>query len=180
MLSTAFVLTSRFSKSFLKPASAKMSVAMTRASPRSDLMPLSRTLAPARDLFDMFDLFDLGPSTSLSPMFPARGSLPLDVKETPKTYELTLDLPGIEKKDIKISAQNDQLRISAHREVKRKEEGENFLRTERFSGHVSRTLNLPEDADLDNIQAENQDGILRITVPKTESQAKDVKLIEVK
>jgi hypothetical protein len=60
----------------------------------------------------------------------------------------------------------DELIISADRKSEKKDEGENFRRIERYSGHVSRTMTLPDNADVENIAAASVDGVLKITIPK--------------
>lgn len=140
--------------------------------------PLASTLAPVRDLFNFFDM-------DLLPTFPSAtgvqgGALPLDIKETDKAFNVMVDVPGVDKKDINISVRDNQLLVSAERSGMQKEENENVRRVERYYGHVSRTLNLPRSVDENQIEAEYKDGVLHITIPKLEGEHEEQKKIEVK
>ena len=125
---------------------------------------LARTFSPMQDMFNLFDNFDLLPSVYTAPS----SSMLLDIKETDSQYEVFVDIPGVDKKDINISARRDQLTISADRSGEKKEESDKFTRLERYFGHTSRTLTLPDNADPDSINAEYKDGVLKVTVLKTE------------
>ena len=103
----------------------------------------------------------------------------LDVKETDKAFEVTVDIPGVDKKDVNVSVKNQNLEISAHREEVREEEKDNYRRMERFSGEVFRSLRLPENVLADQIEAHSENGVLHITIPKTEHK-EEVKMIEIK
>jgi HSP20 family protein len=169
-------------KAFRAVVPAARSIASkTNPRKRSDLMamndfPLARSLAPARDIFGLFNNFDLLPTF---PSTSSLGTLQTDIKETEKSYEIAIDLPGVDKKDIQISHRDNDLIVSAERSGMKKEENENFRRVERFTGHVSRAFALPTNADPDNIQAECKDGVLSISIPKTEHE-RESKRIEVK
>jgi HSP20 family protein len=104
----------------------------------------------------------------------------MDVKETKDSYELIVDLPGVESKDIDIKLRDDQLVINAHRETTKKEEGEHFHRVERRSGHITRSMVLPPNADRESIEAENKNGVLHIKMKKTEHPQENEKKIEIK
>lgn len=173
-----------FRSSLLGRAAFGRNFAITRAQknkhphPAVTDFPPASTLAPMRDMFNLFDagLLSTFPSTST-----AQGlAMPLDIKETDKTFNVAIDVPGVEKKDINISISDNQLLISAERSGMQKEENENFRRVERYYGHVSRALNLPRSADESKIDAEYKDGVLHITIPKLEGEKEDNKKIEVK
>jgi len=70
------------------------------------------------------------------------------------------------------------LTISGERKLEKKEEGENYTRIESFFGRFERAFKLPADADLDNIEAKYEDGVLKIFIPK--KQKPEGKRIEVK
>ena len=151
-------------------------------------LPVQRAFSPANDMLSLLRQFDVLPfplSSSGSSLMPSLfgGQSPLmlmDVKETDKSFEISVDLPGVEKKDIKISSRNDQLTISADRSASKKEEGVNYTRMERYSGHMSRTVTLPEAADAEHIEAKSGDGVLHITIPKVESAKEAAKIIDIK
>ncbi len=95
-----------------------------------------------------------------------------------KGYYLEIDLPGVKKENIEISVNDGVLTISGERKLEKKEEGENYTRIESFFGRFERAFKLPADADLDNIEAKYEDGVLKIFIPK--KQKPEGKRIEVK
>jgi len=101
----------------------------------------------------------------------------LDAEEEKDKYIVRADLPGVKRDQIDVSLENNNLTISVKREEIHEEEGRNFLRRERRSGSASRTVHLPLAAEGEKTDARFQDGVLEITVPKSE-QAK-AKRIEV-
>ena len=134
-----------------------------------------RASSPILDLFNIFDN-DLLPTAA--PVMPS--VLHMDIKETDKDYEVTVDVPGVEKKDIQVSVRDDQLVICAERSEMKKEDRDNFRRVERFTGHVTRSLNLPHNVNTEAIEAQSENGVLRITIPKAEHTVDDSKIIDVK
>ena len=95
-----------------------------------------------------------------------------------KGYYLEVDLPGVKKEDIDISVNDGILTISGERKFEKKEEKENYTRIESFFGRFERSFKLPPDADLDNIEAKYEDGVLKIFIPK--KQKPEGKKIEIK
>ena len=95
-----------------------------------------------------------------------------------KGYYLEIDLPGVKKEDIDISVNDGILVISGERKLEKKEEKENYTRIESFFGRFERAFKLPVDADLDNIEAKYENGVLKIFIPK--KQKESGKKIEIK
>ena len=95
-----------------------------------------------------------------------------------KGYYLEIDLPGVKKENIDISVNDGILTISGERKLEKKEEKENYVRIESFFGRFERSFKLPADADLDNIEAKYEDGVLKIFIPK--KQKPTGKKIEIK
>ena len=95
-----------------------------------------------------------------------------------KGYHLEIDLPGVKKENIDISVNDGILTISGERKLEKKEEKENYTRIESFFGRFERSFKLPNDADLDNIEAKFEDGVLKIFIPKKQKPAG--KKIEIK
>ena len=102
----------------------------------------------------------------------------LDVSETDKELIARVELPGMDPKAIDISLSGKVLTIKGERKHEREEKKENFHLVERSSGAFSRTLQLPVEVKADKIKAKYEDGVLSISMPKTEPAA--VKKIEVK
>lgn len=99
-------------------------------------------------------------------------NVPIDIVEKPTSYELKADLPGIGKEDIKLSVDNDVLTIAVEREAAKEETTEEggikYHRQERSSQFVRRSLRMPESADLSAVKAKYDNGVLALTIPKTE------------
>lgn len=91
----------------------------------------------------------------------------IDVYGTEKEYVIEADLPGIEEKDLSIELKNDLLILSAEKKFEEKKEEKGYYRVERSFGSFRRVLNIPEDADKDNIKAKLNNGVLCITMPRT-------------
>lgn len=94
----------------------------------------------------------------------------MDLIETDEAYRLHLDMPGMSKDDLTISYQDNELTVSGERTSDRREEGEEYVRVERSFGHFRRSFTLPNSVEADNIQAAYDDGVLTLTVPKTETE----------
>mmetsp|Transcript_26622 Transcript_26622/g.44488 ORF Transcript_26622/g.44488 Transcript_26622/m.44488 type:complete len:185 (-) Transcript_26622:112-666(-) len=142
------------------------------------LTPMERAVSsPRRTIFDLFDELDRYPMTLPSSR---SASMHMDVKESDTKYDLMFDLPGVAKEDISITTEKDQLMISADRKAVEKEEGESFKRIERYTGLLTRTLTLPENADLEKITATSVNGVLTITVPKVHIEEELPKKIEIR
>lgn len=100
-----------------------------------------------------------------------------DMTETENEYVINVDLPGIPKEDVNISFQDNRLVISGERRKEGKEEKENFLRRERYFGSFIRTFTLPNAVKDDGIKAKYHEGVLTVTVPKSEkSKVKNVQI----
>ena len=110
----------------------------------------------------------------------AGNALALDVYETDKAYTVLTALPGVNPDQINISYQDDVLTISGEVEQPKFNEGENtrVLVFERSYGKFSRSIRLAQDIDADNVQADYENGVLTLTLPKApEAQPR---LIQVK
>jgi HSP20 family protein len=90
---------------------------------------------------------------------------PVDIHEDKDSYLLAIDLPGVNPDDIHVSTHNDVLSISGKRETVHEEKDQK--RSERFFGSFVREFSMPENADLDNVQASSKHGVLELRVPKT-------------
>jgi HSP20 family protein len=138
---------------------------------------------PERSIFslksDMDRLFDNFFSDRPSQIESYSDIIPIvDVEETEQEFLITAELPGIKKDDIKITFENNYLTISGEKKAKKDMKKENYHHMERSYGKFSRTLAIPAGVMLDKIEAEYEQGILNIKIPKAE-EAKP-KQIEVK
>ena len=92
---------------------------------------------------------------------------PLDMSETENEVRLTMDLPGIDAKDIDVQLNGTQLTVSAERKEEKDENDQTFHRLERRVGRFARTVLLPCKVQEDKVQACYQDGVLKLTLPKS-------------
>jgi HSP20 family protein len=101
----------------------------------------------------------------------------IDVRDTKKAIEVTVELPGIAQEDIKIDVDDDVLTISGEKKSE-KETNEDDLRvSERSYGAFSRSISLPRSVDTDKIQATISNGVLKVVAPKDGSAtAKSIKI----
>ncbi|KAK2651617.1 hypothetical protein Ddye_011473 [Dipteronia dyeriana] len=99
------------------------------------------------------------------------------VKEEDECYKLRFEIPGLSKEEVKITIVGGVLNIEGeHKEAaEEKSDGDEFLRF----GYYNTSLVLPDDANVDDIKAELKDGVLNVTVPRTERPKKDVKQVQI-
>ncbi len=114
--------------------------------------------------FYLDDLFD-----DFGRAIPRTNDMKCDIYEKDNSYNIELDIPGYDKKDINIECDNGILTITAEKNSETNEEDENkkYIRKERVYGKISRTFNF-SDINEEAIKAEFVNGILKITIPKTE------------
>jgi HSP20 family protein len=112
---------------------------------------------------------------------PRLTQIPVNIRETDKTYELELSAPGLQKQDFHLYLEGDTLTISAeHNEEKRKEDkSEGWFRKEFKKGQFTKTFNLDDSVDSGNISAKYENGILYLSIPKKEHAQKVTRSIEV-
>ena len=91
---------------------------------------------------------------------------PVDIAEEDERITITAELPGIEKKDVRISIQENVLTLEGEKTRKVEEKDDRFCRCERSYGRFSRSFTLPSKVDADKISADFNDGILMVSLPK--------------
>ncbi|HEU0038113.1 MAG TPA: Hsp20/alpha crystallin family protein [Verrucomicrobiae bacterium] len=92
----------------------------------------------------------------------------LDVYEEQDHFIVKAELPGLKKEDIEVSFHDGGLSISGERKSETKHEDAEVYRAERFFGRFQRTVTLPTPVAVDKARASYQDGVLTVTLPKTE------------
>lgn len=131
---------------------------ITRFNPLSELS----TFDPFSD--DFFRGF------ALRPFFRSLGSeaqCRLDVEEDDKSYTVQAEIPGVNKSDIKVSIDGNQVSISAEvKNEKEAKEGNKVVRSERYYGSISRSFTLENDVDDAGAIAKYDNGVLLLTLPK--------------
>lgn len=92
-----------------------------------------------------------------------------EVTEDKMNYHLKVDLPGIPKDQIKIDLHENQLTVSGERKSEKKDDTKKYHFSEVFYGSFSRSITFPTTVDAEKVAATYENGILSITVPKSES-----------
>jgi len=90
----------------------------------------------------------------------------VDIYETETDLVLTAEVPGIDEKDIEIRIEDNTLTVKGERKLEKETKEENYHRIERSYGSFQRSFALHAYVANDNVQAEQQDGVLKITMPK--------------
>ena len=93
---------------------------------------------------------------------------PADIYETDSELLVTADVPGVDLKRIDVRVENGVLTIRGERRPERKFEKENFHRVERSYGPFARSFTLSVPVEAEKVQASYKDGVLTISLPKTE------------
>ncbi|KAI9325212.1 HSP20-like chaperone [Zopfochytrium polystomum] len=153
----------------LKPKSRALS-SLTHRNAGSSHSP-SRLVANdpfalVNDLFPslLSDVFT--PAVPSSLRGPFSDGLALDVSETEKEYLVKADVPGVKKEEVSLSVKDDVLTISGERTTSTDESNEHRHIVERAYGRFSRSIQLPKDANPDEISATMEDGVLKLTITK--------------
>ena len=92
----------------------------------------------------------------------------VDIAENPDSYEIHAELPGMREEDINLTLNNNVLTVSGEKKREVKEEKDNFVRVERSYGKFERSFSLPNNIAADRVAANYADGVLKITLPKSE------------
>ena len=90
----------------------------------------------------------------------------VDVHEEPERFAVLVDVPGVEPKDIEITAEKGALTIRGERRARTQQESSAYRRLERRSGKFLRRFTLPDSANLEAISARHTHGVLEVTIPK--------------
>jgi len=90
----------------------------------------------------------------------------VDIHEEQDRFVVTADLPGVEGKNIEITAEKGVLTIKGERRSEKKTSGDGYERVERASGTFLRRFTLPESVDAEAIKASHVNGVLELSIPK--------------
>jgi len=137
-----------------------------------------RHLSVLRNEIDRLFDFPLNALTNSSQDFLSGWSPSIDLYDDRDHFVLKAEIPGMKKEDIDISLHGDVLTLSGERKEEKTYDKAETYRSERFLGRFQRMLTLPSTVDANKVQASYKDGILTVTLPKSE-EAKP-KQIEVK
>lgn len=104
----------------------------------------------------------------------------LDIASDEKEYSIKVELPGIDADNIKVEYIGGTLRIKGEKKQEKEEKGKDFYKMERSYGSFQRILDLPADADEDQITSRYKDGVLSISIAKKMLPKTETKQIEIK
>ena len=92
----------------------------------------------------------------------------MNLKEDDENYYAQLELPGLSKEEVKISIENNVLSVHGEKKQEQVKEKQEYRRVERSHGVFERCFQLPQEIEDIGISADMENGILRITIPKTQ------------
>ncbi|MFT3694252.1 MAG: Hsp20/alpha crystallin family protein [Kofleriaceae bacterium] len=121
----------------------------------------------ARELLGWDPFFGGRQPTAFAPQF--------EVKETTDSFVIKADLPGVDEKHLDINVHHGVLSVAGHRDSEERKDGETFALYERQFGSFTRSFALPETADGERIDAQLQNGVLTLSIPK-KAEAKPRKI----
>lgn len=152
---------------------------MTKHTPSQDFLPaLQRTASHAfsplqREFNRLFDEMGAGWET-----FAGLRALPsMDVADTKDGVEISVELPGMSRSDVKIAVDGDMLTISGEKQTEKDTKDRNYRTVERSYGAFSRSIYLPPSIDRAKVSAVMTDGVLKVTAPK--AAGAETKTIEI-
>ncbi len=102
---------------------------------------------------------------------------PVDIYETEQNIVLKVEVPGVEQKDLDIRIENNTITIRGERKFEKEVNEENFHRVERRYGSFQRSFGLPNTVNTENVTADYDNGILKVTLAKrAEAKPKQIKV----
>ncbi|MCD6322129.1 MAG: Hsp20/alpha crystallin family protein [Clostridiales bacterium] len=129
--------------------------------------------------YDVFDMMDDFFNKSFFEPIGNMTHMKTDIRQTDNEYIIEAELPGFDKKDIKLELKNNYLTISAGKDEESEESGEGYLRRERRSGQVCRSFYV-EGIEQSDINAKYDKGILEVNLPKKQKEEETESTIEIK
>lgn len=143
--------------------------------------PGPRSVSDQGNIKDIFEYFlnDFYPITTPFTNESKRNLPPrVDISETEFDYNLDVELPGIDQKDIDVKIDDNILTIKGKKEQKAETKEKNYYTREIYYGSFQRSISLPNNIKADAVDAKYENGILHITIPKKTHET--AKKIEVK
>ena len=137
--------------------------------------PFSEMTNLQREMNRMFDTFMRTPEEEDS--FKGTWSPEVDIKESSDAIIIQAELPGMKKEEIKLSIRDNTLQMSGEKKMEEERKDETYHRVERAYGSFLRTFTLPSMVDASKIHAVFKDGVLHLTLPKTEeSKSREISI----
>lgn len=104
----------------------------------------------------------------------------IDISEDKDNINVTAEIPGVKKENIKITLQDNILTIEGEKKKETEQKENNFFRSERVFGSFKRCFTLPEEVDSENVEAKFENGMLHVQMKRLAPKIKKEKLIELK
>jgi len=144
-----------------------------RYSPSRDIENIRRGLSTFNMLFD--SLLEEGNLLNRNGYIPT-----VNTREADNAYYIEVDLPGVDKSDIDIDIKDNTLRIFGERKFDKEVDKEDFYKMESVYGKFERSFSIPDDADINKIDAKSENGVLEIKIPKKKVVVEKPKKIKIK
>jgi len=101
----------------------------------------------------------------------------VNIKDTKDDVTLTFELPGMEKKDIKVMVKDNVMTVSGERNLKSEDKDDGYVRSEISSGSFSRSFTLPDTVDSEKVSADYKNGMLEVKlIKKEEAKPKEIEV----
>jgi HSP20 family protein len=150
-----------------------------------------KALAERREWMHPFDSFRQEMNRLMDSFFQGSGIRPFDTRvegfsprvdivDTGKAVDVSVELPGMDDKDIEVSLTEGALTIKGEKKEEKEEKGKDYYRCERSFGSFTRTVPVPEGIEAEGVAASFKKGVLTVRMPKTKQAVKDAKKIAVK
>ena len=107
-------------------------------------------------------------------------SMPVELTEKEKEYDIKAELPGVKKEDLDIDVEKNYITIRAKKEEETKEDTKSYKKSEFKYGEFARTIYIPQEIDIDKTEAKLEHGILTIQAPKLYQQKESSKKLTIK
>ena len=91
----------------------------------------------------------------------------LELRENQESYQVSVELPGVDRKDVEVTLHDGVLTISGERKQETEVKEGEYVRTERSYGRFQRQVALPQTVNTEAVKAAHKDGVLTVTLPKT-------------
>ncbi|MDD2452105.1 Hsp20/alpha crystallin family protein [Sulfurovum sp.] len=142
---------------------------LTKFDPMKEFRDLEKRMGSA------FKFPEVGDIANVSGFTPS-----VNTREGEYAYHVEVDLPGVKKDDIKVDIKDNVLTISGERKTKKEVKEKDYYKMESSYGKFQRSFTLPDNTDVENIEANSKDGVLEVVIPKLKKEGKETKQIKVK
>ncbi|XP_058207182.1 17.4 kDa class I heat shock protein-like [Rhododendron vialii] len=137
------------------------------------------------DVWDPFDGFPIGGAVANVPSSAAKdasalANVRIDWRETPDAHIIKADLPGLDKREVKVEIEDGRiLQISGESRREQEEKDDKWHRVERIVGRFVRRFRLPENARVDQVKATMENGVLSVVIPKEQEKRPESRPIQI-